>query len=67
MAAIDDRYRLVGVMTARSGSYRVRTAGLDPTWSRNVSRDITVESLHRSGRSVAYTKPAFAYLFERVA
>jgi hypothetical protein len=29
--------------------------------------EITVESLHESGRGVAYTTPAFAYLFERLA
>jgi hypothetical protein len=31
---------------------------------RNV--EVTRESLHASGRGVAYTKSPFAYLFERV-
>lgn len=66
MAALDGRYRLVGVVTARSGSHRVRTTDLDSYMVPKREQDITVESLHRSGRGVAYTKSAFAYLFERL-
>lgn len=66
MAALDDRYRLVGVVTVRSGRHRVRTSGLDDWMVPRRDQEITVESLHRSGRGVAYTRSAFAYLFERI-
>lgn len=29
--------------------------------------EVTKESLHSSGRGVAYTRTPFAYLFERIA
>ena len=66
MASIDPRYRLAGVVRSRSGQYSVTTAELEryliPKKSITPSRD----SLHTSGRGVAYTRPAFAYLFQRV-
>ena len=67
MASIDDRYRLVGAVLARSGTYRLATGDLDRYLVPKRDVDITVESLHESGRGVAYTRPAFAYLFERLA
>ncbi len=66
MAALDDRYRLVGVVTARDGRHKLRTTDLDTYMVPKRDQDVTVESLHQSGRGIAYTKQAFAYLFERV-
>ena len=66
MASIDERYRFHGAIVARSGSHRVVTTGLDRFLVPKRSVEITRESLHESGRGVAYTTPAFAYLFERI-
>ena len=67
MASIDPRYRLTGVVTARSGRYSVSTRELDTYLVPKREVEVTRESLHASGRGVGYTKSPFAYLFERVA
>lgn len=67
MAALDPRYRLIGVVTSRGGTYTVVDRGLDQHLIPKRSVEITAESLHLSGRGVAYTKPAFAYLFQHIA
>ena len=66
LASIDDRYELVGAVMSRDGDYRVRTDDLDTHLVPTKPQDISAEVLHRTGRGVAYTKPAFAYLFVRV-
>lgn len=66
MASLDERYILAGVVNARNGEYRVERTNLDSyLWPRRPT-EITVESLHASGRAIGYTKSPFAYLFERV-
>lgn len=67
MASIDERYRFVGAVLSRSGDYRVVTDRLDRFLVPKRDVEITVDSLHATGRGVAYTTTAFAYLFERVA
>lgn len=66
MASIDPRYRLRAVVTSRSGSYTVDARNLDTYLVPERVVEVTKESLHTSGRGVAYTKSPFAYLFERV-
>lgn len=66
MASIDPRYRLSGVVLARDGDYRVSTDGLDAYLVPKKAQEITAEALHKSGRGIGYTRPAFAYLFQRV-
>jgi len=67
MASIDPRYELAGVVTSKGGGYEIATDDLDTYLVPKKPQDITVESLHASGRGVAYTKSPFAYLFTRVA
>lgn len=67
MASIDPRYVLAGVVTSRSGEYRVTTDHLDSYLIPKRPQAITIETLHRSGRGIAYTKSPFAYLFTRTA
>ncbi len=67
MASIDSRYRLVAVVQSRSGSYQVKDSGLDSYLVPKKPEPLTVERLHELGRGVAYTKSAFAYLFQRVS
>ncbi len=66
MASIDERYRLRAVVTSRSGVYGVDTRDLDTYLVPKRDVEVTKESLHASGRGIAYTKSPFAYLFERV-
>lgn len=63
MASLDDRYELAAVVTARRGSYRVSNDGLDRYLVPIRDEPVTRQALRSSGRGVAYTKSAFAYLF----
>ncbi len=67
MASIDPRYELSGILTARNGDYRIITSGLDQYLIPKRRQEVTVESLHASGRGITYTRSAFAYLFTRIA
>jgi hypothetical protein len=67
MASVDPRYVLTGVVTARSGNYRVDTTDLDTYLIPKKPQIIAAESLHETNRGVGYTKSPFAYLFTRVA
>ena len=64
MASINPSFRLVAVVKSRSGKYTVTDEDLDSYLVPKKPAPITAESLHKSGRGVAYTRPAFAYLFE---
>lgn len=66
MASIDPRYRLHAVVTSRSGGYTVDARDLDSYLVPKRDVEVTRDSLHHSGRGVAYTRSPFAYLFERV-
>ena len=66
MASIDPRYRLRAVVTSRSGSYAIDTRKLDSYLVPKRDTEVTRDSLHASGRGIAYTKSPFAYLFERI-
>lgn len=67
MASIDPRYQLASVVISRSGDYRVDTKNLDSYLIPKKPQEITIETLHESGRGIGYTKSPFAYLFTRVA
>ncbi len=63
MANLDPRYRLVAAVTSRDGTYVVRRDELDTYLIAKRDTEVTRESLHATNRGIAYTKPAFAYLF----
>lgn len=67
MASIDPRLRLTGVVLSAGGDYRVSTQDLADYLIPKTPQKISAETLHALGRGIAYTKPAFAYLFERVS
>ena len=67
MASIDKRYELAGVVTSRSGIYRVDTKELDTYLIPKKPQAVTAEALRQTGRGIAYTKSPFAYLFTRTA
>lgn len=66
LASIDPGFELVGAVVSQSGGYRLRTDGLDQYLVPKREVDLTVDGILASGRGIAYTKSAFAYLFERV-
>lgn len=67
LASVDPRYELAGVVISRNGNYRVDSNDLKTYLIPTKEQPVTVESLHRTGRGVAYTKSPFAYLFTRIA
>jgi len=67
MASIDPRYRLAGVVLSRGNNYEVDCTDLDRFLIPKKPQSITAETLHRTGKAVAYTISPFAYLFTRVA
>jgi hypothetical protein len=66
IAAIDPRYRLVGVLQLRAGAYSVSDRNLDSYLIPKRDVEVTADLIHESGRGVAYTKSPFAYLFRLV-
>lgn len=67
MAHLDPRYELAAVVIARAGDYRVSTDKLNGYLVPKKPQDISVESLHATGRGIGYTISPFAYVFTRVA
>lgn len=65
LASIDPRFRLVGVVQGQAGQFRLHTDDLDSYLEPKRDVELTVDGILRSGRGVAYTRSAFAYLFER--
>lgn len=66
MASLDPRYRLAGAVVAREGDYRIVTADLETYLIPKNGRPVTAAGIRQSGRGVAYTRTAFAYVFTRV-
>ena len=64
IASIDPRYRLVGVVQSRSGKYTVSDRNLDSYLIPKRELELTSDSIHESGRGVAYTTSPFAYVFQ---
>lgn len=63
MAALDRRFELVAAMTRRD---RLRTDELDTYLHARSGQDPTIDDLRRTGRGVAVTRDAKAYLFRRM-
>lgn len=63
IAAIDPRYRLVGVVQSRSGKYAVSDRNLDSYLIPKRDVEVTADLIHELGRGIGYTKSPFAYLF----
>ncbi|MEV8267804.1 hypothetical protein [Microbacterium sp. NPDC076911] len=63
LAALDSRLTLVAAVTHRDGAYRWNTHDLDRYLVPKKPANATAEAIRASGRGVAYTRPAFAYLF----
>lgn len=66
LASIDRRYQLTGVIHPREGGYRYTRAELESYLVPRTPAEDIAELVERTGRGVAYTRPAYAYLFRRV-
>lgn len=67
LTSIDERYKLAGVVISQAGDYTVLQANLADYLQPKKPLDITRELLFSTQRGVAYTRSAFAYIFERMA
>ena len=63
MAALDPRMTLIGVLTTSRGGYRLRRDGLEAFLTPKRGSAPTAEELHRTGRGIAYVKPAAGHIF----
>lgn len=63
MASLDPNNQLIAVITSSHGQYRYRENDLDSYLAPKRGTPPTIDELHRVNRGVAYTKPAFGYVF----
>lgn len=66
MAALDPAVRLAAAVHHRDGRYRIATDGLDRYLIPKRPQRADVDEIRASGRGIAYTHTAFAYLFQRL-
>jgi hypothetical protein len=67
LVSLDKRYRLAGAVASETEDYRVMQTNLDDYLQPKRAVKVTRELLFSTNRGIAYTNPAFAYLFKRVA
>ena len=65
IAALDTNLELVAAVHHRDGRYRLDRSELDSYLQPKSAESVDAESIRRSGRGVAYTRTAFAYVFQR--
>ena len=65
MASLDPAYSLAAVVTNPGGDYRVTTKDLARHMIPKKGHAPSAEALHQTNKGVAFTHPAFAYLFVR--
>lgn len=63
LAALDPRYELAAVVTARRGDYRVSERDLGRYLVPTDPSHATADHIRRTGRGIGYTRSAFAYVF----
>jgi len=66
LASLDPHYKLVSVIHRRGNHFRIHRDDLDLYLIPKKGSEITREALLASGRGVGYSRPAFAYIFERI-
>ncbi len=64
MASLNEANRLVAVVLSKDGGYRLSTANLGAYLAPKSGVSPTVSGLHQRGRGVAYTRQAYAYVFQ---
>lgn len=66
LAALDPTLRLVAAVHHRDGRHRLDTDRLDRYLVPKRPEQADADRIRQSGRGVAYTHPAFAYVFQRL-
>ncbi len=66
LAALDPMVRLVAAVHHRDGRYRVVTDRLDRYLVPKRPESVDADQIRASGRGIAYTHAAFAYLFQHL-
>lgn len=64
LAALDPALRLAAAVHHRDGRYRMVTGDLDGYLVPKQPRAADAAAIRRSGRGIAYTRSAFAYVFQ---
>ena len=64
LAALDPAARLVGVVHHRSDRYRIDTEDLDTHLVPKRPAIADADTVRRTGRGIAFTRSAFAYVFQ---
>lgn len=64
LAALDPALRLVAAVHHRAGKYRLDTTNLDRYLIPKRPSAADPDAIRRQGRGIAYTKTAFAYVFQ---
>lgn len=64
LAALDPTFRLVGVVECRGGRYSLGADGLEAYLVPKRPEAADGDLIRRAGKGIAYTRPAFAYLFQ---
>ena len=65
LAALDPDLELVGVVQHRGDRYRLGAEDLDTYLQPKKPETADADLIRAGGRGIAYTRPAFAYLFRR--
>jgi len=65
LAALDPTLQLVGVVLRRDGRHRLVTDGLNRYLIPKRPGRLTAERIRSSGRGIAYTRRAAAYIFQQ--
>ncbi len=63
LAALDPSLHLVAAVQHRDGVYRLDTSNLESYLVPKKPANADADLIRRQGRGIAYTKPAFAYVF----
>jgi hypothetical protein len=66
LAALDERYRLAGTLQRRKQRFTLHTDNLEEYLVPKSGQPVDRQALLASGRGVGYTRPASAYIFQRV-
>jgi len=64
LAALDDALRLVAVVQQREGRYRLLVDGVEEYLVPKRPESADADRIRASGRGIAYTQTAFAYVFQ---
>jgi len=67
LASINDRLRLTGVVLSTSTGYKYSSQDLASYLIPKAEVEVTRDLILDRRRGIGYTRPAFAYVFERVS